>query len=92
MTFLHSKDRIYLEGEDHKVLAFVSFPSVNDTIVDAKHTYVDPSLRGQGVGDQLMLALIDELKKSGKKVRATCPFVAKWFDRHTEYASFLADT
>ncbi|MEA5002780.1 MAG: GNAT family N-acetyltransferase [Christensenella sp.] len=92
MTFSHSKDRIFLEGENHKVLAFVSFPPEGDGVVNAKHTYVDPSLRGQGVGDKLMLALIDELKKNGKKVKPTCPFVVKWFERHSEYASFLAES
>ncbi|WP_066649242.1 GNAT family N-acetyltransferase [Christensenella timonensis] len=91
MTFSHSKDRIYLEGENHKILAFVSFPDAGGGIVDVSHTYVDPSLRGQGMGDKLMLALIDELKRSGKKAKPTCHFAQLWFERHPGYASFLAE-
>ena len=91
MTLTHEANRIFFENAEHKVLAFVEFPDLNSSVVNILHTFVDPSLRGQGVGGQLMCALIAELEQSGKKASPTCAYAKSWFARHPEYSCFLAD-
>ena len=49
------------------------------------HTYVDESLRGQGVAGKLMTALAQNLRESNRKAIATCPYAMDWFEKHPEY-------
>ena len=59
MEFIKSYDRIYCEDKDGKLLAEITFPETVDDIVNINHTFVDESLRGQGVAGQLMQAVVD---------------------------------
>lgn len=84
MDYKKEKDRIYAVGASGKILAEVTFPTVgNVSTID--HTFVDPSLRGQGVASQLVKLAADEILASGKKIAATCPYAITWFKRHPEY-------
>ena len=49
MEFTHNKNQIALYTEDGKLLAEITFPNINDKTVDINHTFVDQSLRGQGI-------------------------------------------
>jgi hypothetical protein len=86
MDFKYDSDRIYLENEKGECIAEVTFPKVSENKVNVNHTYVDGSLRGQGVADKLMTALAKDLKKSNKKAVATCSYAVDWFEKHPEYS------
>jgi len=86
MDFKYESDRIYLENEKGECIAEVPFPKVSENKVNVNHTYVDGSLRGQGVADKLMTALAKDLKKSNKKAVATCSYAVDWFEKHPEYS------
>ena len=45
------------------------------------HTFVDPSLRGQGVAEQLVDRVVEEMEKENKKIIASCPYVVELFKR-----------
>ncbi len=62
MEFKHEKSRIFLNNEEGKTIAEVTFPETSDNTVDINHTFVDGSLRGQGVADKLLSELAQELK------------------------------
>ncbi|GGS20286.1 MULTISPECIES: GNAT family N-acetyltransferase [Actinokineospora] len=49
------------------------------------HTEVDPAFEGRGVGSALARAALDEARRRGLSVLATCPFIAGWMRRHPEY-------
>lgn len=85
MDFKHDINRIYLENEKGECIAEVTFPTVSENKVNVNHTYVDRSLRGQGVADKLMTALAKDLKKNNKKAVATCSYAVDWFEKHPEY-------
>lgn len=84
MEFQKSEGRIFSLGEDGKVLAEVTFPTGEDGVADINHTFVDESLRGQGVASKLLRAAADEIRAQGKKARLTCSYAVTWFQRHPE--------
>ncbi|MGI4737322.1 MAG: GNAT family N-acetyltransferase [Janthinobacterium lividum] len=60
-------------------------------VIDFVHTFVDESLRGQGVADELARAGLAFARAQHLKVRTSCEFMAAFAQRHhTEYADVLA--
>ena len=88
MEFTTEKNRIFKE-ESGKVLAEVLFPDKGEGIVAITHTFVDKSLRGQGVADELMSAVVTELQAQDKQAVAVCSYAVKWFEEHPEHESLL---
>lgn len=60
-------------------------------VIDFTHTYVPESRRGEGVGDALAAAGLDYARRHHLRVRASCPFVAAYLQRHPEYNDLLDD-
>lgn len=92
MNFIHEKDRIYAEDQEGKVIAEVTFPEREHNIVDIDHTFVDSSLRGQGIAGKLMEEVVSRLHSTGQKAICTCPYAVTWFKRHPEYSDLLANS
>lgn len=90
MEFHKQHDRIWLEDETGREIAFVSFPARDEKTVTIASTVVDDILRGQGVAGQLLDALARELRGSGRKAVPVCSYAAAWFRRHPEQADLLA--
>lgn len=79
-----------IEGvQDGRVLAEIDFPALEDRCVNICHTFVDDSLRGQGVAGKLMRLCADELRRTGRKAVPTCGYAAGWFEKHPEEADLL---
>ena len=83
MEFIIEKERIYKTTEDGKLIAEITFPETEAGVYTIDHTFVDGSLRGQGVADKLVRAAIDQIKSHGGEVKATCSYAVKWLDEHT---------
>ncbi len=84
MNFITEKDRIYATDPSGKIVAEVTFPT-EDGISTIDHTFVDPSLRGQGVAGKLVKLAADKILSEGNKIAATCSYAVAWFKRHPEY-------
>ncbi len=89
LSLQHENHRIYAVDQDGRVIAEVTFPAVSGTAVDIDHTFVDPSLRGQGVADSLMRAAVADIREKGMKTRTSCPYAANWFFKHEEFSGML---
>jgi predicted GNAT family acetyltransferase len=85
MEFKKESERIYIENEIGKTIAEITFPRISDDVVNIDHTFVDQSLRGQGVAGKLMLAVTEHLRNNNQKAKATCSYAVDWFDEHNEY-------
>ena len=46
------------------------------------HTEVVPAFEGQGVGSALVRFALDDARRRGLRVIATCPYVQSYLDRH----------
>ena len=90
LELIHQENRIYAENDAGKVIAEVTFPQENDSTVCLDHTFVDDSLRGQGVAGKLVKEVVDYAQKNGKKIRPQCSYAADWFNKHSEYADLVA--
>ncbi len=91
MEFTKEKARIAYYNEEGIMLAEITFPAVNKNTVNINHTFVDESLRGQGIAGKLMQAAAQYLDESGKKVLPTCSYAVGWFAKHPEYSHLLID-
>ena len=89
MDFTIEQNRIYKQDEHGKLIAELIFPDRNDDTVAITRTYVDATLRGQGIADKLMQALMAELKAQSKQAKAICSYAVKWFENHPEYNNLL---
>lgn len=59
----------------------------NRIIVD--HTFVDGSLRGLGVGQQLAVRLVADARAEGKSVVALCPFFKSQAAKHSDWSDVV---
>ncbi len=82
--------RIFSENEQGQLLAEITFPPVDNDTVCINHTFVSPSLRGQGVAQQLMEQMAAYLQQHHQKAIITCPFASQWFRKHAEYHDCLS--
>lgn len=91
MELIYESNRIYGRNDAGEVIAEVTFPAIDATTVDIDHTFVDQSLRGQGIANQLLLAAAERIRVQGKKAVLTCSYAVGWFDSHPEYSDLLKD-
>ena len=80
MQFLKEENRIYAINNNNETIAEVTFYEIENGVYNIDHTFVDNSLRGQGIGSRLVKEAVDTIKEKGAKVEATCPFASKWME------------
>lgn len=85
MNFITDYDRIYAKDKEGKIIAKVTFPT-KDGVSTIDHTFVDKSLRGQGVAGELVKLAADKILADGNKIKATCSYAVVWFQRHPEHS------
>lgn len=88
MEFCKEPGRIFTTDETGKLLAEVTFPEQEGVAV-ISHTFVDDSLRGQGIAGQLLRAIADTLRQDGHKAKPTCSYAIYWFETHPEEQELL---
>lgn len=84
MDFITKRDMIYATDPSGKIVAEVTFPTKGG-ISTINHTFVDDSLRGQGIAAELVKRAADKILSEGNKIAATCPYAVAWFEQHPEY-------
>ena len=89
MEFTQEQNRIFLLDDTGKLIAEVTFPDKTAGTVEINHTFVDDSLRGQGVAGKLLETAAQVIRDQNKKVIATCSYAVKWFEKHPEYQYLL---
>jgi predicted GNAT family acetyltransferase len=53
-------------------------------VLDLRHTFVDPALRGRGVGEALVARTLEMARQEGSRVIPTCPFIKGYLAAHPE--------
>lgn len=65
-----------------KELGEVTFPERDGGVYVINHTYVDESLRGQGIASELVRRAVEEIERRGGRVEATCCYALLWLARN----------
>ena len=76
-NYITEENRIYLPDERWNILAEINFEKIDDKTYNISHTFVDDSLRGQGIGSELVEKAMSYLISKWYKVTATCPYAKK---------------
>lgn len=84
MNFIKEENRIYLLDETGKTIAEITFEEIEKGVFNINHTFVDESLRGQGIASKLVEDAVKAIKEKGGKIQATCSYAVKWLENHKE--------
>lgn len=68
----------------------MTYSRTNPALVVVDHTYVDPSLRGQGVAQHLQDAMVAWARETGTKVVPACSYVKLQFARDASIRDVMA--
>ncbi|HIW74886.1 MAG TPA: N-acetyltransferase [Firmicutes bacterium] len=90
MCFETETERVYALDDDGRLVAEVTFPLDAAGVAEINHTFVDESLRGQGVAGRMMETAAAHLRAGGRRVRPVCSYAVRWFASHPEYGDLLA--
>lgn len=69
--------------------ALVAYRKEADGALNLHHTEVPPEFEGKGVGSRLVKQTLDQIKAANQKIVPSCPFVAAYIERHSEYESLV---
>lgn len=84
LSLTREKTRIYALNEEGKLIAEITFPMTAPGVYTIDHTFVDPSLRGQGAAGQLVQAALEQIKENGGQAEATCSYAVHWLKQHPQ--------
>lgn len=90
MNWQEENGRIWATDDTGRLLAEVTFPETAENTVEINHTFVDESLRGQGIAAQLLQRAADRIRRDGKRAVPTCSYALKWFEQHPQQADLLS--
>lgn len=76
-NYITEGNRIYLQDENWNILAEIDFEKIDEKTYNISRTFVDDSLRGQGIGSELVEKAITYLTSKWYKVSATCSYAKK---------------
>ena len=83
--FTQENNRFYMGDKDNPQ-AEITFVSKGDHEISINHTFVDDSLRGQGIAQKLVDAVADYARSENKKLSATCSYAVKRLATDSKYA------
>jgi predicted GNAT family acetyltransferase len=69
-----------VEGD---LAGFIDYKAKQDRIA-LIHTEVLPAHQGRGIAEQLVRFALDDARRRGLRVIATCPYVRAYVERHPE--------
>lgn len=87
LTVAHEPDADrYAVYNGDELQGFIVYENSGSTL-RLLHAEVPPTMRGKGVGGDVVRAILDHLRESTTdRVQPVCGFVVSWMRRHPEYA------
>lgn len=86
MEFVKIENGFVYPNAVGEILAEITYSKTSDpSVIEADHTWVDQSLRGQGVAQKLLDNLVAMAREEGLKIRPVCAFVVGQFSTDSQY-------
>ncbi len=76
-------------GDDEHNTAELTYSRAEDDKIIIDHTWVDPKMRNQGVGEQLVEAAVNHAREANLKIVTLCTFAQSVFDNTSDYNDVL---
>lgn len=86
----HNADQDRYEIHVDNILAGFTQAFEDGDVVTFPHTVVFDQFEGQGLASELVTGALDDIRVRGKKIVATCPYVARFVEKHPDYQDLLA--
>lgn len=74
------QDKIVYLDDNNSIVAEIDFPKTGVNEITITHTFVDSSLRGQGIAKKLVEEVISIARKEKYNIRATCSYAMRYFN------------
>lgn len=81
MEFITENNRIICL-ENGQQAGEVTFPETSAGVFDINHTFVDPGMQGKGIAAELVRRAIEEIKRRGGKLTASCSYAQKYIEKN----------
>ena len=82
-----SNGEFFLLDQNGDKVAELTYFFVDEQTINANHTYVSETLRGQGVADQLYRELVIFVRDKKLKLIPTCSYIVKKWQRENKSQS-----
>lgn len=89
MEDIKLKDDLFYMGDINNPKAYIKIERDDDGDLGVVSTFVDNSLRGQGIAGKLTQEVIAYAEKENLKIIPVCPYTVKYFEKHEEYQGLL---
>lgn len=73
------QDKMLYLDDNNSIVAEIDFPKTGVNEITITHTFVDSSLRGQGIAKKLVEEVISIAQKEKYNIRATCSYAMRYF-------------
>lgn len=73
------------------VEARLDYRRAGNGVLDYRSTLVPPGLRGEGVGQRLVLAALEHARECGLRVIPSCPFVRRVVENFPEFKELTGE-
>lgn len=89
MEIKQGNNVFYIGESENNRIAEITYVYINPQAINVNHTFVDPSLRGEGVARKLMDKVVEYAKENNLKIKPTCSYAVKVFPRYPEYEDLI---
>ncbi|MCW2841286.1 MAG: family N-acetyltransferase [Aeromicrobium sp.] len=87
---VHNVDEQRYEIRVDGILAGYTEAKEDGEVVVFPHTVVFEQFERQGLAAEVVTGALDDIRVRGKKIVAQCPYVARFVEKHSDYADLLA--
>lgn len=84
LSLTHEPGRIFGLNEAGRLVAEIDFPETAPGVSTITHTFVDDSLRGQGMAARLVQEALADIHAAGHRAEATCSYAVGYFAKHPD--------
>ncbi|GAB6930056.1 GNAT family N-acetyltransferase [Paenibacillus sp. JCM 10914] len=70
--------------DNGKTVAEISYSAQGEDVISIDHTYISPGLRGQGIADELVRAVVAYARAEGLKIIPVCSYAGHYFDKNLD--------
>lgn len=84
-TIKQGHNQFYIGESKDNAQAVITFKQVDNNEIDIDHTGVADELGGQGLGKQLVEAVVNYARENNLKIIASCPFAKDVLEKNDDY-------